>query len=100
MRRVFAFLLLAMLAACGAGQAPTELVIQRFFGACQAEFGNVPTRRGDGRMRNHHGDDNQFEVGNPDITVTVRTGRLAGLRPAHRPARRRRPPDLVTMHSR
>ena len=41
MKQVLAIVVLALLASCGQPDERTELVVQRFFGSCQAEFGKA-----------------------------------------------------------
>ncbi len=100
MRRLLALLPLALLAACGRHDDRTELVIQRFFGACQAEFGALtdPSRAA-GECGIITAMINQFEAANPDIRVVENTVFWPGYDQLTAQLAANGPPDLVTMHS-
>lgn len=100
MRPVFALLPLALLAACGRPDGRTELVIQRFFGACQAEFGTqTDPVKAAGECGIITAMINQFQARNPDIKVTVNTVFWPGYDQLTAQLAANGPPDLVTMHS-
>ncbi len=100
MRRLLALLPLALLAACGRQDGRTELVIQRFFGACQAEFGTLadPSQAA-GECGIITAMINQFEAANPDIRVVENTVFWPGYDQLTAQLAANGPPDLVTMHS-
>ena len=100
MRKLLALLPLALLAACGRQDGRTELVIQRFFGACQAEFGTLtdPSQAA-GECGIITAMINQFEAANPDIRVVENTVFWPGYDQLTAQLAANGPPDLVTMHS-
>jgi multiple sugar transport system substrate-binding protein len=100
MRSLTALLLVALLAACADSDGRTELVIQRFFGACQADFGALADPAA------AHGECgiitamiNQFEAANPDIRVIENTVSWPGYDQLTAQLAANGAPDLVTMHS-
>jgi multiple sugar transport system substrate-binding protein len=100
MRRLAALLALALLAACGKPDGRTELVIQRFFGACQAEFGALADPgKADGECGIITAMINQFEAANPDIRVVENTVFWPGYDQLTAQLAANGAPDLVTMHS-
>ena len=100
MRRLLALLPLLVLAACGKGDGRTELVIQRFFGACQAEFGTLTDPgKADGECGIITAMINQFAAANPDIRVVVNTVFWPGYDQLTAQLAANGAPDLVTMHS-
>ncbi len=44
MRAIAILISCVVLASCGARQEPNEIIVQRFFGTCQAQYGS-PHRR-------------------------------------------------------
>lgn len=101
MRRLLALLPLVVLAAaCGRSDDRTELVIQRFFGACQAEFGSLtdPSKAA-GECGIITAMINQFEAANPDIRVVENTVFWPGYDQLTAQLAANGAPDLVTMHS-
>jgi multiple sugar transport system substrate-binding protein len=87
-------------AACGKRDDRTELVIQRFFGACQAEFGAVTdpsTAAGECGIITAM--INQFEAANPDLRVVENTVFWPGYDQLTAQLAANGAPDLVTMHS-
>ena len=99
MRWLPAILLLA-LPACGNSDGRTQLVIQRFFGACQAEFGTLADPgKAQGECGIITAMINQFEVANPDIKVIENTVFWPGYDQLTAQLAANGPPDLVTMHS-
>lgn len=100
MKCLLALLPLAVLSACGQADARTELVIQRFFGACQAEFGTLADPgKAQGECGIITAMINQFEAANPDIKVIVNTVFWPGYDQLTAQLAANGPPDLVTMHS-
>lgn len=100
MRWLAALLALALLAACGKPDGRTELVIQRFFGACQAEFGTLADpAKADGECGIITAMINQFEATNPDIKVVENTVFWPGYDQLTAQLAANGAPDLVTMHS-
>jgi len=80
--------------------AKTELNLQRFFGACEAEYGqstNVQMANGEcGIMTTLI---NKFNAENPDIDVKVTTVEWPGYDQLTAQMASRTPPDIVTMHN-
>jgi multiple sugar transport system substrate-binding protein len=103
MIRGLAFLplpLLLLLFACGRNDQRTELVVQRFFGACQAEFGALTDPgKADGECGIITAMINEFEAANPDIRVVENTVFWPGYDQLTAQLAANGPPDLVTMHS-
>ncbi len=100
MRRMLALLPLALVSACGNPDARTELVIQRFFGACQAEYGAIADPgKAQGECGIITAMINEFEAGNPDIKVVENTVFWPGYDQLTAQLAANGPPDLVTMHS-
>jgi multiple sugar transport system substrate-binding protein len=92
--------LLLLLAACGRQEQRTELVIQRFFGACQAEFGALADPgKANGECGIITAMINQFEAANPDIKVIENTVFWPGYDQLTAQLAANGAPDLVTMHS-
>ena len=89
-----------LLAACGNPDGRTQLVIQRFFGACQAEFGTLADPgKAQGECGIITAMINQFEAANPDIKVIENTVFWPGYDQLTAQLAANGPPDLVTMHS-
>jgi multiple sugar transport system substrate-binding protein len=103
MRRALALLLplwLALLSACSRSDGRTELVIQRFFGACQADYGQLTDpSKADGECGIITAMINQFEARNPDIRVIENTVFWPGYDQLTAQLAANGAPDLVTMHS-
>jgi multiple sugar transport system substrate-binding protein len=100
MRHALALLSLALLASCNRHDGRTELVIQRFFGACQAEYGALADpAQADGECGIITAMINQFEAENPDIEVIEHTVAWPGYDQLTAQLAANGPPDLVTMHS-
>lgn len=100
MRRVAATLLsCVLLASCGVRQAPNEIVVQRFFGTCRAEYGartDVEAAEGEcGIMTTLI---NKFSAENPDVRVRVSPVAWPGYNQLAAQLAAGDPPDLVTMH--
>jgi multiple sugar transport system substrate-binding protein len=100
MKRGFLLLPLLLLASCGARDTRTQLVIQRFFGACQAEFGTLADPgKAAGECGIITAMINQFEAANPDIRVVENTVFWPGYDQLTAQLAANGAPDLVTMHS-
>ena len=100
MRRLAVLLPLLMLAACGRHDARTTLTIQRFFGACQADYGSLADpSKADGECGIITAMINQFRAQNPDIEVIENTVAWPGYDQLTAQLAANGPPDLVTMHS-
>ncbi len=100
MRRLLALLPLVLLSACGKPDGRTELVIQRFFGACQADYGTLADPgKAQGECGIITAMINQFEAANPDIQVIENTVFWPGYDQLTAQLAANGPPDLVTMHS-
>lgn len=92
--------LLLALTACHRADGRTELVIQRFFGACQAEYGAVTDpAKASGECGIITSMINEFEARNPDIRVVENTVFWPGYDQLTAQLAANSPPDLVTMHS-
>jgi multiple sugar transport system substrate-binding protein len=100
MRPLLALLPLALLAGCGGHDSRTTIVIQRFFGACQADYGAVADpAKAEGECGIITAMINQFEAANPDIKVIENTVTWPGYDQLTAQLAANGPPDLVTMHS-
>jgi multiple sugar transport system substrate-binding protein len=100
MKRLAILALTLLLAACGGAKDDrTELVIQRFFGACEAEYGsstNIAAAEGEcGIMTSII---NKFEAENPDIHVVENIVFWPGYDQLTAQLAANDAPDLVTMH--
>ena len=90
----------AALMSAGAAQAKTELHLQRFFGACEAEYGtNTDVRSAEGECGIMTSLINQFDAEHPEIDVKVTTVEWPGYDQLTAQMASRTPPDLVTMHN-
>ena len=99
MRRAVALLAL-LLSACGQKDGRTELVVQRFFGACQADYGRLADpSKADGECGIITAMINEFEARNPDIKVVENTVFWPGYDQLTAQLAANGAPDLVTMHS-
>lgn len=91
--------LAALLISCGVSQKPNEILVQRFFGACEAQYGkstDVEAAVGEcGIMTTLL---NRFQAENPDIVVTVATVPWPGYNQLSAQIGAGGPPDIVTMH--
>src|SRR5688572_33252811 len=71
-RALIPLLLLVTLTSCGARQAPNEIVVQRFFGTCRAEYGNrSDVEKAEGECGIMTTLINRFVAKNPDVRVRV-----------------------------
>ncbi len=98
--RVFACMSLAtLLSSSSAFAANTQLHLQRFFGACDAEYGkSVDVSKADGECGIMTTLINKFRAQHPDIEVKVTTVEWPGYDQLTAQMASRTPPDLVTMH--
>ncbi len=84
----------------GYAQANTELQLQRFFGACDAEYGqSVDVSAASGECGIMTTLINKFNQENPDIDVKVTTVEWPGYDQLTAQMASRTPPDVVTMHN-
>lgn len=80
--------------------AQTELHLQRFFGACEAEYGdNTDISAAEGECGIMTSLINRFDAEHPDIDVRVTTVEWPGYDQLTAQMASRTPPDLVTMHN-
>lgn len=88
-----------LFAGCGISQAPNEIVVQRFFGTCNAQYGtdtNVAAAQTEcGIITTLL---NRFRAENPDIKVTVSTVAWPGYNQLSAQIATGDAPDVVTMH--
>lgn len=97
-KSLIALTLGSMLAATPA-LAKTELQLQRFFGACEAEYGqNTNVDKATGECGIMTSLINKFNAEHPDIDVKVTTVEWPGYDQLTAQMASRNPPDLVTMH--
>jgi multiple sugar transport system substrate-binding protein len=100
MKYALAILSLILMAACSQSDGRTTLVIQRFFGACQAEYGALADpAQVNGECGIITAMINEFEAENPDIRVIENTVVWPGYDQLTAQLAANGPPDLVTMHS-
>ncbi len=93
--------LLLLLAGCSADPGPerTELRLQRFFGACEAEYGSLTdVSRAEGECGIITALINRFQAENPDITVVENIVFWPGYDQLTAQLAANDAPDLVTMH--
>lgn len=85
--------------ACGISHAPNEILVQRFFGLCRAQYG---TQTDVSKAETECGIIttllNKFSAENPDIRVTVATVPWPGYNQLSAQLTTGDPPDIVTMH--
>lgn len=88
-----------VLVSCGVRQPPNEIVVQRFFGTCNAQYGDrtdVAAAEGEcGIMTTLI---NKFSAENPDVRVRVSPVAWPGYNQLAAQLAAGDPPDLVTMH--
>ena len=97
--RLATFLLALLLAGCARGPAPTEIVVQRFFGECGAVYGgSVDVSAADGECGILTTVINKFQAENPDIRLKVNIVAWPGYPQLSAQVAAGDPPDLVTMH--
>jgi multiple sugar transport system substrate-binding protein len=93
-------LLVCALSACADRDGRTQLVIQRFFGACQADYGRLADpSNAEGECGIITAMINEFETRNPDIKVIENTVSWPGYDQLTAQLAANGAPDLVTMHS-
>jgi multiple sugar transport system substrate-binding protein len=92
--------LLAVAAAgCGVSQAPNEIVVQRFFGDCRAQYGGVTdVSTAESECGIVTALLNRFSAENPDIRVTVSIVPWPGYNQLSAQIGAGDAPDVVTMH--
>jgi multiple sugar transport system substrate-binding protein len=99
MRALPGLIVLAVLAGCGVRQAPNEIVVQRFFGTCRAEYGNrTDVEKAEGECGIMTTLINRFAAENPDVRVRVSPVAWPGYNQLSAQIATGDPPDLVTMH--
>lgn len=99
MRALAIFALLVVLVGCGVQQAPNEIVVQRFFGTCRAEYGaRTDVEKAEGECGIMTTLINRFAAENPDIRVRVSPVAWPGYNQLSAQIAAGDPPDLVTMH--
>ncbi|WP_428244247.1 ABC transporter substrate-binding protein [Gynuella sp.] len=92
--------ILSVCMAAGGAMAKTELHLQRFFGACDAQYGtNTDVDKAEGECGIMTSLINQFSAEHPDIKVKVTTVEWPGYDQLTAQMASRTPPDLVTMHN-
>jgi multiple sugar transport system substrate-binding protein len=87
------------LTGCGPVQAPNEIVVQRFFGMCRAEYGNrtdIEAAAGECGIMSTIA--NKFAADHPDIQLTVSPVAWPGYNQLSAQLAAGDAPDLVTMH--
>jgi multiple sugar transport system substrate-binding protein len=90
---------LLLLAGCGQRDAPTEIVIQRFFGECGAVYGSsTDVAAADGECGILTTLLNKFQAQNPDIRLKLNIVAWPGYPQLSAQVAAGDPPDLVTMH--
>jgi multiple sugar transport system substrate-binding protein len=99
MRALVALLMVATLASCGARQLPNEIVVQRFFGTCRAEYGSrSDVEKAETECGIMTTLINRFAAENPDVRVRVTPVPWPGYNQLSAQIAAGDPPDLVTMH--
>jgi multiple sugar transport system substrate-binding protein len=99
MRALAVLLICAITASCGVHQAPNEIVVQRFFGTCRAEYGTrTDVGSADGECGIMTTLINKFSAENPDVLVRVSPVAWPGYNQLAAQLAAGDPPDLVTMH--
>ncbi|CDM63207.1 MULTISPECIES: ABC transporter substrate-binding protein [Rhizobium] len=87
------------LAGTSPAYAATELTVQRFFGACDADFGtNTDVSKAVGECGIITSLINKFNADNPDVHVTVTTVEWPGYDQLTAQFAAGDPPDIVTVH--
>jgi len=101
LRAYFAFFVVTplLLAGCGVSQAPNEIVVQRFFGLCQAKYGNsIDVANAETECGIITTLINKFQAENPDVRVRVSTVAWPGYNELAAQIVTNDAPDVVTMH--
>jgi multiple sugar transport system substrate-binding protein len=84
---------------CGISHAPNEILVQRFFGLCLAQYGSLTdVSKAEGECGIITTLLNRFRAENPDIRVTVSTVPWPGYNQLSAQLTTGDPPDIVTMH--
>jgi multiple sugar transport system substrate-binding protein len=99
-RRLLAIAVLCALAGCAPKPGgPTQITLQRFFGACEAEYGAATdVAKAEGECGIITTLVNRFNADNPDIHVNVNVVYWPGYDQLSAALAAGDPPDLVTMH--
>jgi len=98
-RRLAILLSCVVLASCGVRQAPNEIVVQRFFGTCNAEYGaRTDVENAESECGIMTTLINEFSARNPDVKVRVSPVAWPGYNQLAAQLAAGDPPDLVTMH--
>jgi multiple sugar transport system substrate-binding protein len=88
-----------MTAGCGMSQAPNEIVVQRFFGDCRAQYGRqTDVSAAESECGIITALLNRFSADNPDIRVTVSIVPWPGYNQLSAQIGAGDAPDVVTMH--
>lgn len=97
--KLFALAALFTIAGCGISQEPNEIVVQRFFGDCRAQYGNrTDVSAASGECGIITTLLNKFNADNPDIKVTVSIVAWPGYNQLSAQIGAGDAPDVVTMH--
>jgi len=98
-RQILPAALLLTSASCGISQAPNEIVVQRFFGDCRAQYGQqTEVSSASGECGIITSLLNKFSADNPDIRVTVSIVAWPGYNQLSAQMGAGDAPDVVTMH--
>jgi multiple sugar transport system substrate-binding protein len=90
---------LVLLSGCGVSQEPNEIVVQRFFGLCQAKYGaNTDVAKAETECGIITSLLNKFRADNPDIRVRVSVVAWPGYNELAAQIVTGDAPDVVTMH--
>lgn len=93
------FVSLIALSACGVRQADNEIVVQRFFGTCAAQYGrNIDVSSAHGECGIMTTLINKFRAAHPEYRVRVSPVAWPGYNQLAAQLATGDPPDLVTMH--
>jgi multiple sugar transport system substrate-binding protein len=95
----YAVTTIPFLSACGVKQEPNEIVVQRFFGLCQAQYGtNTDVAKAETECGIITSLLNKFRADNPEIRVRVSTVAWPGYNELAAQIVTNDAPDVVTMH--
>jgi multiple sugar transport system substrate-binding protein len=99
-RRLLAIVVLCALAGCAPkANQPTQITLQRFFGACEADYGaSIDVAKAEGECGIITTLVNRFNAENPDVHVNVNVVYWPGYDQLSAALAAGDPPDLVTMH--
>jgi len=98
-RILLACVLASGLAGCSPSQADNEIVVQRFFGLCEAQYGgNTDVAAANGECGIMTSLINKFAAENPDLKVRVNTVPWPGYDQLASQIVTNNVPDVVTMH--